>query len=71
MSVKHRNSAATSFRVVQIDRDLCAKSPAKARARARFPRLWAGRAGFGPTLLTISPFLFLIKFGNPYEIVEK
>jgi hypothetical protein len=54
-----------SFWVVQIDRGLCAKSPAKARARAHFPCLWAGLAGFGPTLLTVSPFLFLIKFGNP------
>jgi hypothetical protein len=65
MSVKHRNSVMASFWVVQIDRGLCAKSPAKARARAHFPCLWAGLAGFGPTLLTVSPFLFLIKFGNP------
>jgi hypothetical protein len=34
MLEKHMNSDATSFRVVQIDRDLCAKSPARARARA-------------------------------------
>jgi hypothetical protein len=42
MSVKHRNSVATPFRVVQTDMDLSAKPPARARARARFPRSWAG-----------------------------
>jgi hypothetical protein len=26
-------------------------------------------AGFGPTLLIVSSFLFLIKFGNPSEIL--
>jgi hypothetical protein len=62
MSVKHRNSVATSFRVVQINRDLCAKPPAQARARARFPVRGPARAGLSP-LLFIS-FLFLPDLGN-------
>jgi hypothetical protein len=57
MSVKHRNSTATSFRVVQIDRDLCAKPPARAHARACFPVRGPARAGL--SLLLFIPFLFL------------
>jgi hypothetical protein len=34
------------------------------------PRNGPTWAGFGPVLLMIS-FLFLIKFGNPSEILEK
>jgi hypothetical protein len=60
MSVKHRNSAATSFRVVQIHRDHCAKPPA--RAGARFPVRGPGRAGLSPLLFI--PFLFLPGLGN-------
>jgi hypothetical protein len=65
MSVKHRNSATTSFSVVQIDRDLCAKSP----ARARFPRSWAASGWFEPVTIYSFPF-FLPYLGNLYKILE-
>jgi hypothetical protein len=58
MLVKHRNSATTSFRVAQIDRDLYAKSPAWARAWARFPRSWAGSGWFEPVTIHSFPFSF-------------
>jgi hypothetical protein len=60
MSVKHRNSVVTSFRVVQIDRDLCAKPP----ARARFPIRGPARAGLSPLLFIPFLFLFLPGLGN-------
>jgi hypothetical protein len=55
MSMKHRNSVVTPFQVVQIGRDLCAKTPTRARAGA-FPRSWAGSGWFEP--ITIHSFSF-------------
>jgi hypothetical protein len=60
MSVKHRNSVATSFQVVQIDRDLCAKPP----ARARFPRSWADSGWFEPVTIHSFPSNFLSDLEN-------
>jgi hypothetical protein len=54
MSVKHGNSVATSFWVVQIDRYLCAKPP----ARACFPRSWAGSGWFETITIHSFPFSF-------------
>jgi hypothetical protein len=56
MSVKHRNSAVTPFQVVQIGRDLCAKTTTQARARARFAWTWAGSGWFEPII--VPPFSF-------------
>jgi hypothetical protein len=56
MSVKHRNSAATPFLVVQIGKDLCAKTPMGARAGARFPVRGPAQAGLSPLLFI--PFSF-------------
>jgi hypothetical protein len=70
MSVKHRNSAATSFWIVQIDRDRCAKPP----ARARFPRSWAGSGWFEPVTIHSFPFSFstrLRKFIENYRKMLK
>jgi hypothetical protein len=60
MLERHMNCAATSFRVFQIDRDLCAKSPARARARARerFPCSWAGSGWFESITIQSFPFCF-------------
>jgi hypothetical protein len=57
MLVKHRNSATTPFQVVQIGRDLCAKTPTRASARACVPIRGPARAGL--SLLLFIPFLFL------------
>ena len=73
MSVKHRNSVATSFRVVQINRDLCAKPPAQAHAGA-FPHSWVGSGWFEPVAIDYFPFSFstrLRKFiGNSRKMIK-
>jgi hypothetical protein len=63
MSERHMNNAATSFRVFQIDRDLCAKSPARARARV-FPVRGPARADLSPLLFIPFLFLFIPGLGN-------
>jgi hypothetical protein len=67
MSVKHRNSVATSFRVIQIDRDLCAKSP----ARAHFPRSWAGSGWFELVTIHSFPFSFSARLRKFIESSRK
>ena len=66
--MKHRNSVATSFRVVQIDRDLCAKPPAQAHAGA-FPHSWAGSGWFEP--VTIHFFSFSARLRKLIENSRK
>jgi hypothetical protein len=68
MLVKHGNSVATPFWVVQIGRDLCAKKPTRARAgtRAGAFRLDVGRFGLVSAhhCSSFFPFLFLPGLGN-------
>ena len=73
MSVKHRNSAVTPFQVVQISRELCAKTPTRARAGAF--HLDVGRFGL-VSAITVHHFPFsfstrLRKFiGNSKKIIK-
>jgi hypothetical protein len=41
ISVRQRNSREESLRVIRTTRVLCAKTPARARARAHFRLSWA------------------------------
>jgi hypothetical protein len=70
MSVKHRNIAVTSFRVVQINRDLCAKLPARARMSA-FPCSWAGSSWFEPVSIHSFSFSFSTRLRKLIEILGK
>jgi hypothetical protein len=64
---------ATSFRVFEIARGLCAKSPVRAWARA-FPRSWAGLGWFEPITVHSFPFPFFCQtwelIGNSRKIIK-
>jgi hypothetical protein len=69
-----RNIAKDSLRVFQIAKVLCAKSPARARARARFPVGGLTWADLIPSLFIIFLFSFsarLRKFvGNSRKMIK-
>jgi hypothetical protein len=64
MSGRHMNSVVTSFWVFQIVGVLCARSPARARASARFPVRGPARARLSPLLFIPFLFLFIQGLGN-------
>jgi hypothetical protein len=69
MSERHMNSVVTSFRVFQTVGVLCARSPV--RARARFPRSWAGSGWFEPVTIHSFPFSFSTRLSKFIENSRK
>jgi hypothetical protein len=65
MSVRQRNSREESLQVIRTARVLCAKTPARARTRARSACIGLTRAKLSSSLLMLFLFLFLPDLGNP------
>jgi hypothetical protein len=61
MSVRHENSAMTSFSVIQIVRGISAKPAVQARAGALPPIDGPTWASSGPELFMLFPFSFSIR----------
>jgi hypothetical protein len=57
--VRHRYSREESLQVIRIARGLCAKTQARAHARAHSAGIGLARVELSPLLLTFSIFLFL------------